>query len=312
MSKEEQMAPARDNVSWIEPPAPRVDKNGNVTIAGKEYHVRPEVLTYDDICGMAPMFCGRKKLVDRIFRFLKIDKVNEVHSRWHAAPGIPFAHALVEKEFKVRLRIDNEEILSRFPTGGFITVSNHPFGAFDGIVLLHTVGSFRTDYQVMVNLFLSHLSAMLPSFIPVDPSGSDDPEKKKVTLQGIREALMHVKSGHPLGFFPAGAMSKLKPDLHIRDREWQPSIIKLIKQLAVPVIPIYFHGHNSTFFNILGVISWQLRTLRLPAEVFRMRGRKIHLSVGEPVMPDEQKRCCSVEKLGELLRKRTYELEKIK
>lgn len=278
---------------------------------GKSYDIRPEVLTYEDVCRMAPFFRGKPWLVKAIFRFLKIDRVNAVHSRWASTPGVPFSHALVEKEFKVRVRVDHEEILSRFPTGAFVTVSNHPLGAFDGIVLLHEVGTFRPDYQVMVNLFLNNLSAMRPSFIAVDPSGSADPEKKRVTLQGIREAIAHVKAGHPLGFFPAGAVSKVKRDLHIRDRQWQPSIIRLISQLKVPVIPVYFHGHNSTFFNILGIIDWRLRTLRLPAEVFRMRGREEHLSIGEPITVEEQRDCGTVEELGRLLRARTYELEKL-
>ena len=278
---------------------------------GKSYDIRPEVLTYEDVCRMAPFFRGKPWLVKAIFRFLKIDRVNAVHSRWASTPGVPFSHALVEKEFKVRVRVDHEEILSRFPTGAFVTVSNHPLGAFDGIVLLHEVGTFRPDYQVMVNLFLNNLSAMRPSFIAVDPSGSADPEKKRVTLQGIREAIAHVKVGHPLGFFPAGAVSKVKRDLHIRDRQWQPSIIRLISQLKVPVIPVYFHGHNSTFFNILGIIDWRLRTLRLPAEVFRMRGREVHLSIGEPITVEEQRDCGTVEELGRLLRARTYELEKL-
>ncbi len=278
---------------------------------GKSYDIRPEVLTYEDVCRMAPFFRGKPWLIKAIFRFLKIDRVNAVHSRWASTPGVPFSHALVEKEFKVRVRVDHEEILSRFPTGAFVTVSNHPLGAFDGIVLLHEVGTFRPDYQVMVNLFLNNLSAMRPSFIAVDPSGSADPEKKRVTLQGIREAIAHVKAGHPLGFFPAGAVSKVKRDLHIRDRQWQPSIIRLISQLKVPVIPVYFHGHNSTFFNILGIIDWRLRTLRLPAEVFRMRGREVHLSIGEPITVEEQRDCGTVEELGRLLRARTYELEKL-
>lgn len=293
-------------------PSPRVDADGNIFLDGHSYHVRPEVLTYDDVCRMVPFFRGRKRLVDGIFRFLSIDKVNEVHSRWHATPGIPFAHALVEKEFRISVRVDHEEILSRFPTGPFITVSNHPLGAFDGIMLLHLLGTFRSDYRVMVNMFLNHLSAMSPSFIAVDPSGSSDPEKKKITLQGIREAISHVRSGHPLGFFPAGAVSKVRRDMHIRDRQWQPSIIRLISQLKVPVIPVYFHGHNSILFNILGIIDWRLRTLRLPAEVFRMRGRNMHITIGEPVMPDRQAECKDTEELGRMLRQRTYELEKQK
>ena len=300
-------------LSWSEEgTSPRVDASGNVVIAGEKYHVRPEVLTYDDVCAMAPFFNGRRNLVDFLVRFLSIDKVNAVHSRWHEEPGIPFAHALVEKEFKVSLRIDNEQVLARYPSGSFITVSNHPFGAFDGITLLHVLGSFRSDYKVMVNLFLNHLSAMRPSFIAVDPSGSDDPKKKAVTLQGIRQAMAHIKAGHPLGFYPAGAVSKVKRDLHIRDRQWQPSIIKLISQMKVPVIPVYFHGHNSIWFNILGMIDWRLRTLRLPAEVFRMRGGKIHISVGEPIEVEQQRACRTTEELGILLRERTYELEKIK
>lgn len=74
---------------------------------------------------------------------------------------------------------------------------------------------------------------------------SDDPAKRAVTMKGIKEAMIHVRRGYPLGFFPAGAMSKLNSHLDIQDREWQPSIIRLIQQLNVPVVPVYFHGRNS-------------------------------------------------------------------
>lgn len=275
----------------------------------KDYEIRPEVINYDDVRKMAPIFDGHPRLVKKIFKFLSIDKVNRVHSTYCNTPGIPFSHALIEKEFKIDLSIDNEDVLDRFKEGAFITVSNHPFGALDGITLLHLIGKHRSDYKVMVNLFLNHISAMRPGFIAVDPSGSDDPEKRKVTQHGIREAMMRVKEGHPIGFFPAGAMSKVNRRLRIRDREWQPSIIKLIDRMNVPVIPVFFHGRNSTFFNILGVISWQLRTLRLPTEVFRRQNGKIHVSIGEPITPEEiAQHNGSVEELSEWLRAKTYEL----
>lgn len=276
----------------------------------ENYEIRPEVINYDDVCKMVPFFKGRRKLVNALFKFLAIDKVNAVHSRHYTKPGIPFSHALIEDEFKIKLRIDNEEILDRFPGKAFITVSNHPFGALDGIVLLHLVGKHRPDFKVMVNMFLNYISAMRPSFIAVDPSSSDDPHKKAVTMQGIRKAIAQVKSGSPIGFFPAGAVSKIKRDLQIRDREWQPSIIRLIQQLKVPVVPIFFHGRNSTFFNILGLISWRIRTLRLPAEVFRKKGKEIHISVGEPVMPEDYAKYTSTEELGKFLYQQTYSLKK--
>lgn len=278
----------------------------------QDYDIRPEVLTYEDVVKMAPALKGHRKLVDSVFKFLSIDKVNEVHSRYHKTPGIPFSHALVEQEFKVTLRVDNEEVFDRFKEGAFITVSNHPLGAFDGISLLHLVGRHRPDYKVMVNMFLNHLSAMRPSFIAVDPFASDDPEKKAVSMKGIREAMKMVKSGSPIGFFPAGAMSRVNKELRIMDREWQPTILRLIQQMKVPVIPIYFHDRNSTFFNILGTISWQLRTLRLPKEVFLRRGKQMHISVGEPIMPEEQQKYATTKELGEFLYNQTYSLRRYK
>lgn len=279
----------------------------------KECKVRPDVLNYDDIRKMVPALDGHKKLVEKALHLVGVDEVNRIHSTWCYDTGIPFSHHLVEDEFKWQLRVDNEDVLSRFPEGAFITVSNHPYGGMDGIILLHLVGKYRTDYRVMVNFFLNNIRAMQSSFIAVDPIKSDDsPEKKKITLDGIREAIRHIKDGHPLGFFPAGAVSKLNGSLRIEDREWQPTIIRLIRQAKVPVIPIYFHGHNSTFFNILGLIDWRLRSARLPKEIFNKRGKEVHISVGQPIMPDVITSFPDNDALGQFLRQQTYSLRALK
>ena len=274
--------------------------------------VRPDVLNYDDIAKMAPALAGHRKFVEKVLHLVGIDEVNAIHGRHCYSTGVEFSHHLVEDEFKFKLRIDNEEVLARFPEGAFITVSNHPYGGMDGILLLHLVGKYRKDYQVMVNMFLNNITAMRPTFIAVDPIKTDDPEKKAVTMQGIRRAMAHVKDGHPLGFFPAGAVSKIDRTLHIRDREWQPTITRLIKQLKVPVIPIYFHGHNSTFFNILGLIDWRLRSARLPKEIFNKRNKEVHVSIGEPISVEEQAQFKDADELGRYLREKTYSLSKIK
>jgi putative hemolysin len=282
------------------------------TTTTENQNVRPDVLNCDDVCEMVPALSKHRKLVKLVLHWLAVDEVNDVHGRNCHATGVDFSHALIEDEFKINLRVDNEEVLSRFPTGAFITVSNHPFGALDGIILLHEVGKFRKDFKVMVNLILNRISAMRPNFIAVDALASDDPEKRKVSMQGLRDAMMQVKGGHPLGFFPAGAVSKLKKDMRLHDREWQSSVIRLIRQLKVPVVPVYFHGRNSLTFIILGMISWKLRTLRLPREVFRKRGKSMHLSVGEPITVEEQNACADLDALRDLLRNRTYELRKLK
>lgn len=275
--------------------------------------VRPDVINFDDVKKMVPALTGHKKLVEKVMHFIGIDEVNRIHGSLCYEIGVPFSHLLVEKEFKFKLRVDNEEILSRFPTGAFVTVSNHPFGGMDGIILIHLVGKYRPDFRVMVNFFLNNIRAMRSSFIAVDPiKGDENPEKKKITLDGIREAMKQVKEGHPMGFFPAGAVSKINRSLHVADRQWQPTVIRLIKQFKVPVVPIYFHGHNSTFFNILGLIDWRLRSIRLPKELFNMKGKEVHISVGEPVMPEKIAEFSDLDALGDYLREATYSLSKLK
>ncbi len=272
-----------------------------------ETPIKRSVLDYNDIVEMAPKLRGHEKLVNRVLHLLSVDKVNAVHDKYCDNPGPEFARNLL-KDFDITLDIDGREVLDNLPEGAFVTVSNHPFGALDGISLIAMIASIRPEFKVMVNMVLNHISAMRPNFIAVDALASDDPAKKAVSMKGIKEAIMQVRSSKPIGFFPAGAVSKLNSHLRLEDREWQPSIIRLIKQFDKPVIPIFFHGSNSAWFNILGVIDWRLRTLRLPAEVWRKCHTTIRISVGEPIMPEELNKYADIKELGEFLKRKTYQL----
>lgn len=278
----------------------------------QETPIKRTVLDYNDISQMVPWFKGKEKLVNRLLKFLSVDKVNWLHDHNCDTPGPEFAAGLL-KDLEIKLRIDNEELLDKLPEGAFITVSNHPFGALDGISLIHIIASRRPQFKVMVNMVLNYISAMRPNFIAVDALASDDPKKKAVSMQGIKSAIMQVRRGEPIGFFPAGAVSKVNIKGQLEDREWQPTIVRLIQQMKVPVVPIYFHGSNSWWFNFLGVVCWQLRTLRLPAEVFRKKGSTLHISIGEPISVEEQlQHSGTVEELGQFLKDKTYALRKCK
>lgn len=274
--------------------------------------MKPTVLDYDDVAQMVPRLKGHEKLVNTFLHIFSVDKVNDLHRHNCATPGVPFTTGLL-KELDIKLRVDNEDLIPSMGDQPFITVSNHPFGALDGIALINLVGRYYPDYKVMVNMILNHITAMQPCFIAVDALASDDPAKKAVSMQGIRKAIMQVRRGKPLGFFPAGAVSKVNNHLRLEDREWQETVIRLIDQLKVPVIPIFFHGSNSWWFNLLGRISWQLRTLRLPAEVFLKKHSEMHITVGQPITVDEQQAHAGTPKeLGEFLKARTYALREWK
>lgn len=271
--------------------------------------VKRAVLDYDDVRKMAPFFEGKEKLVNKVFHWLAVDKTNDYHSRNMHLPGPEFSHKMFD-ELGATMTIRNEEVLNSIPEGPFITVSNHPYGALDGMALIDIVGHHRSDFKVMVNMILNHIGALRPNFIAVDALASDDPAKRAVSVKGITDAMRHVKQGHPLGFFPAGAVSKLTWGLRIEDREWQPSVIRIIQKLKVPVIPIYFHGHNSWVFTMLGMIDWRLRTLRLPTEVFNKTNREFRVSVGNVITPEEMAQYTTPEELGAFLKQKTYNLKK--
>ena len=273
--------------------------------------VKRTVLDYDDIVKMVPALKGKRRLVEWAMKLLDIDKVNWIHDHNFDTPGPRFCRGLLE-DLNIKLRIDNEQVLDHLPEGAFITISNHPFGALDGITLIDIIGRRRPKFKVMVNMILNYIVAMRPNFIAVDQTASDDPAKKAVSMKGIKEAIVQVRRGEPIGFFPAGAVGNYNRHLKFEDREWRESIIRLIQQLKVPVIPIFFHGYNSWWFRFLGIVSWQLRTLRLP-EVFRRKNDTLHISVGNPISVDEiQAHSASVKDLGDFLRERTYSLQSIK
>lgn len=283
-----------------------MDDNNNIVQA-----IKPDVLSCDDICKAVPFFKGKEKLVNRLMRWLSVDKVNDIHRRNMVTPGVDFTHNLLA-DLDAKIEVSNREVLENLPQGAFITVSNHPFGALDGIALIDLVGGIRPDFKVMVNMILDYIGAMKSCFIAVDALATDDPAKRAVSVKGITDAMRHVKQGHPLGFFPAGAVSKLTWKLRIQDREWQPSVIRIIQKLKVPVVPIYFHGHNSWKFVLLGMIDWRLRTLRLPAEVFRKSNHHFRISVGDVITPEQQAQFATPEELGAFLKQQTYNMKKWK
>ena len=290
----------------------KTNSNGEEVYIFDQYpdiEVRPDVITLKDVEKVAPAAAKFPRLVKWAMHLFQIDEVNRVHSKYSMTPGPEFVRCLMEDEFKVPLQVDNAEVLEQFREGPFITVSNHPFGSIDGIALIYILTRVRPEFKVMVNMILNQLSAMRPNFIAVDQAASAAPEKRAVSVAGVREVFSMLKEGKPVGFFPAGAIGKTDEEGIIVDRQWQPVVLQIIAKAKVPVIPIYFHGTNSRFFNYLGHHSILLRTLCLARELFKKRNKPMRVTIGEPV---------SVEKIaefgkdytamGEYLRRATYRL----
>lgn len=262
---------------------------------------------------LSPFFgTGIGKVTGRVLKkFLNLDDFAACYeqSAEGGATGPAFAHNVLVNtgaDYQVhgigRLR----QLIGKGP---FITVSNHPYGGMDGIILVDLLGHLFPDYKVLVNKILSLLEAMQPSFITVTPTATQRTAPTRDSINGIRLAMQHLREGHPLGIFPAGAVSDMdRRTREIRDREWQDPIIRLIRKVGVPIVPIRFFDGNTSFYYKLEWIDWKLRLLRLPTEVINKGGRLIRVGIGEVILPEEQAGFSDIAAFREFLRSRVYDM----
>ncbi|MDR2497943.1 MAG: lysophospholipid acyltransferase family protein [Tannerellaceae bacterium] len=242
-----------------------------------------------------------------IIKWLSVDKVNQVHANSCHLKGAEFTSALLSDPLiEVSYKIHNARYLDELPSGSFVTVSNHPIGSLDGIILIDIFASRRPDFRVMVNGLLSNIWAMNDNFISVNPnSGNQGPDIRNVN--GIRASLAHLSEGHPMGFFPAGAISFGHNWMReILDLPWTRNVIRLIRKSHAPVFPVYFDFRNSIYFYILGKISWRIRTLRIPAEVFNKHGKTAHVHIGAPIPASTISSITDDDELADFLYRQTY------
>lgn len=266
---------------------------------------------------MTPLFRGSigGALARGVMRLLSVDKVNALYDRHSQLRGADFAHSVLEDlEVEYEVFVDTREALAQWDSLGqdtpFITISNHPYGHIDGLILADYFGHRRTDYKMMVNQFLSRVEALSPSLIPVTPTGVERKVPTTASIMGVRRALTHLRSGGALGLLPSGAISDLSlRDGCVRDREWQPAIIAFMAKAKVPILPVHFVDKNSLLFYLLGGIDWRVRLLRLPSEVFNKAHRPVRLVLGSPISVEQQQQYLATHTLGEYghwLREKVY------
>ena len=240
-----------------------------------------------------------------LMKTLRIDKINNVYDKHKDLNVLDFLNALLD-EFQIKFEIPEED-LKRIPKiGAFVTVSNHPLGGIDGVLLLKIILEYRNDFKIIANFLLQRILPIEPYVMPVNPF--EDRKDIKSSLGGFKKAITHLRSGAPLGVFPAGEVSTKKQDDLVVDKQWEPSAMKLIQKAAVPILPIYFHAKNSGFFYRLSNWSDTFRTAKLPSEVLSQKNRVIKIRIGKPISINDQKEYTDLDEFTSFIRKKTYML----
>lgn len=260
-----------------------------------------EKMTAGDILAM--------KTVRRHFRrLLNSENVTRVYETMNEKwPREEFCTAAL-KALNVSVRMDASQMVSIPASGPTVVVSNHPFGAIEGIALIDLFTAIRPDVKVVANSMLKVFPDLSQHCLFVNPFDTAVARRENIAV--VREALTWVKSGGMLVLFPAGEVSHFTfLTRRITDPVWRDTAAKIALKAEATVLPIYFGGRNTIRFQMAGMIHPLLRTAMLPSELFNKQGKVLNLQIGSAINKRKLKRFTSSKQLCNYLRTRTYALE---
>ncbi len=240
-----------------------------------------------------------------LLRVLRISKINKIYNKHKEKQALQFLDDVLD-EFEIQFEVPEED-LKRIPKDGpFISISNHPLGGIDGILLLKLILEHRPDFKTLSNFLIHRIAPLKEYTLAVNPF--ENHKDVKSSIVGLKNSLQHLKEGNSLGIFPAGEVSTYRDGKLLVDRPWEEGTVRLITKANVPVVPIYFHAKNSRLFYVLSKISDTLRTAKLPSELFSQRNRVIKVRIGKPIPVSDIEAFEDLSSLTEFLRKKTYML----
>ncbi len=245
-------------------------------------------------------------IAEALMQIFRYNKLNRVYSSAYDNDPVVFINSILD-QLDIKYEVPEKDMENILSEGPFITVSNHPFGGIDALILLKIITSRRNDIKGMANFLLQKIDPLKEYVLPVNPF--EMRKDVKSSFKGLKEGLNYLKEGHVVAIFPAGEVSTYQSESNIIiDREWQEPALKFMKLAEVPVVPVYFHGTNSRWFHILGRIHPLLRTAKLASELFNKRHKIIRVRIGKPVTVREQAEFHDIARYGRYLRARTYSL----
>jgi putative hemolysin len=218
----------------------------------------------------------------------------------------PFCTAALNS-LNVAIRVDGRNWDTIPKSGATVVVSNHPFGALEGLILIEYMSQIRKDVKILANSFLSIFPSLREHCLFVNPFGSKNAHTEN--LKATRAALEWVTQGGMLIVFPAGEVSHFSLKQRcVTDPLWNKTAARIAIRANATIVPVYFSGANSLKFQIAGLVHPMLRTALLPSEVFNKKGRTIQFRIGMPINRRKTLEFDSPDSLNDYIRTRTYAL----
>jgi putative hemolysin len=184
--------------------------------------------------------------------------------------------------------LTSSDQLARVPRSGpVVLVANHPHGLVDGMILADLIGRVRQDYRILTRSILTGIDESAANFmIPVPFPHEDDAQRKMIEMRA--RAMDHLKADGLVALFPSGVVassdSMFGPAV---EREWNVFTAKMIRTSGATVLPVYFPGSNSRWYQLANRLSPTLRQGLLLHEIVHSMDKPQSPVIGQPIGPDQ-------------------------
>jgi len=142
--------------------------------------------------------------------------------------------------------------------GPVVIVANHPHGLVDGMILAELVGRVRQDFKILTRSLLTNVPIIQYHMLPV--AFPHEPNALKMNVEMRKLAMDHLKTGGVIILFPAGQVATSPGWFDgAVEAEWLPFTAKMLLKSKAKVVPIYFPGQNSRWFQMANKCSITIR-----------------------------------------------------
>ena len=216
---------------------------------------------------------------------LSIIRMIREFERMGAPSGQPFWRAALGT-MGIDLLTVQEQIDNIPKTGPVVVVANRPHGLVDGMILADLIGRRRTDYKILTRALLTGIDEVAASYmISVPFPHEPDAQRKSVDMRA--KAMAHLKEGGLISVFPAGVVASSDTMFGpVLEREWAVFTAQMIRRSEAQVVPIFFPGANSRFYQVANQLSVTLRQSLLLREVVKSCNQPQNPIVGAPIEAD--------------------------
>lgn len=187
----------------------------------------------------------------------------------------------------IDLTTPREQLVNIPKEGPVVVVANHPHGMVDGMILAELIGRVREDYRILTRSVLTGLDETATSFMIPVPF-PHDPEAQRKMVEMRAQAMDYLKKGGVVALFPSGVVSSSDTAFGpVIEREWNVFTAQLIRRSGARVVPIFFPGANSRWYQVANRVSAIWRQGLLLHEIVKSCNKPQSPVIGAPLTDEE-------------------------